>query len=140
MVDHYKNRLLGKCLVMTTSIIIFFTVSRYFFFPHRWCFSCDNACSYSVKTDAAEKQLQTHARAFIQTVSCVGARYNFTIHNLERSFPHFFSFHCCRSVPLDDPRIPLDNDTLLKKFSASVISTVHVWTYEIPKYASSELE
>lgn len=140
MVDQYKNLLLAKCPVMTTSIIIFSIVSRYFIFPHRWCLSCDNACNYSMQSDVLETQLQTHARAFILTVSCVGARYNFTMHNLERSFPHFFSFHCCQSVPLDDPRIPLDNDTLLKKFSAGVISTALIWTYEIPKYASSELE
>ena len=78
--------------------------------------------------------------AFILTASCTGERFKKTSENLQRAFPDFFHIRCFQSISLNDSRIHTSNDTLLKIFSSVLISTIEIWTYEIPKYASQELE
>ena len=131
---------LFKYLLGTLTVLTYYLLSYDVLSTERKPFSSMSTDNYTRPTPSPVERPQRHANAFILTSSCTGIRHNTTVRHLERSFPGFFQFYCYESLPLNDSRIHSSNITLLKMFSSSLVSTIQIWTYEIPKYASSELE
>ena len=78
--------------------------------------------------------------AFIITASCLGIRYNSTLKNLNRAFPNVFRFYCFKNIPLNDTRIHAGPTVHLKKISSLLISMIEIWSFEIQKFATNELD
>jgi hypothetical protein len=131
---------LSKYLLGALTILIYYLLHYNVLSSERKLFSPMSIDNGTTATLRPAERPQRHANAFILTSSCAGIRYNTTTKHLERSFPRFFHFYCYESLPLNDSRIHSSNITLLKLFSSSLVSTIQIWTYEIPKYASSEME
>jgi hypothetical protein len=129
-----------KPLVLVSSIVTFVSVSYYVVRITRYDLPIHSTYNNAGRRSDLKNLPQRHANAFILTSSCTSIRYNTTLKNLERSFPNFFRFYCYLSLPLNDSHIHTSNVLLFKKFSSALVSTVQIWTYEIPKYASDELE
>ena len=83
--------------------------------------------------------IQRHANAFVIS-ECNSARYNFSIHNLERGFPNFFTFICHRYPFLNDSRIHTSGAMVDKKISSNLIAFIDVWTYKIPETSTFDNE
>jgi hypothetical protein len=85
-----------------------------------------------------ENRIETQINAFIITNNCTSLRFNITKENIERVFPNYFRIYCFKSIPLNDSRIHTSSSSVLKKFSSNLLSFIHVWTYEIPKYSIND--